>query len=121
VLLGLVVGKPVGVLAASYLGTRLGFPLPRGLDRRQMAGLGAAAGIGFTVSIFISGLAFDDPALIDEAKIGILAASLVAAALALALLTVGRRGAVARQQPDGPAPDPVFDDELELGDAPTRA
>ena len=91
VVLGLVVGKPLGVLAASYLGTRLGFPLPSGLDRRQMAGLGAAAGIGFTVSIFISGLAFDDPALVDEAKIGILAASLVAAALALLLLTLGRR------------------------------
>jgi Na+:H+ antiporter, NhaA family len=94
VVLGLVFGKPIGVVLFTWLAGRLGFPLPRGLDRRQMIGLGTAAGIGFTVSIFISGLAFDDPVLIDDAKIGILVASATAAVLASIVLSTARRQAV---------------------------
>jgi NhaA family Na+:H+ antiporter len=55
--------------------------------------MGLAAGIGFTVSIFVAGLAFEDPAIIDLAKIGILMASLIAAVAALLLLRYGKRAA----------------------------
>jgi NhaA family Na+:H+ antiporter len=80
VVLGLVVGKFVGITGAVSLATKLRVAsLPAGLTLRHVAGVAALAGIGFTVSLFISGLAFDDPALDAEAKIGILVASVVAA------------------------------------------
>ncbi len=86
IVFGLVVGKPVGVVSFTWLATRLGFRLPSGVSWRQFIGLGIAAGIGFTVSIFISGLAYDDGALVQQAKLGILLASLVAALIALLVL-----------------------------------
>ena len=58
----------------------------------QVIGVTAVAGIGFTVSLFISGLAFDDPKAVSEAKIGILAASIVAAALGAAILRRSQTG-----------------------------
>lgn len=76
VILGLVVGKPVGILLACLLMVKLKFAtLPTNAGVGHMVGVGMLAGIGFTVSLFIAGLAFDDPGLADEAKIGILAAS----------------------------------------------
>jgi len=76
---GLALGKPVGILLACFLAVRLGLAdLPRGLGYRQMLGAGLVAGIGFTVSLFITNLAFDDARMVDEAKLGILAASTVA-------------------------------------------
>ncbi len=76
VVMGLVVGKPIGVLAAAWLAVRLGLAeFPRGVSASHMVGIGLLAGIGFTVSLFVNGLAFDDPALLDEGKVGILAAS----------------------------------------------
>ncbi len=82
VIVGLVVGKPLGVMAASFLVIRSGVAkLPRGVGWLEMAGVGLLAGVGFTVSIFISGLAFGDPLLVDEAKVGILAASITAGIL----------------------------------------
>ena len=87
VLLGLVVGKLVGITAASWLATRLGFArLPSGVDWRHMVGAAAVAGIGFTVSLFITGLAFDDGQLVSDAKMGILLASLFAGVLGAGLL-----------------------------------
>ena len=87
VAVGLVVGKVVGVAGATALATRAGIGrLPGEVGGRQVVGLGAVAGIGFTVSIFIAGLAFDDPAQIDEAKVGILVASALAAALGAVIL-----------------------------------
>jgi NhaA family Na+:H+ antiporter len=81
VALGLVVGKPVGILAACYLAVRAGFAeLPSNTGYRHLVGIGLVAGIGFTVSLFITGLAFDHELLVDEAKIGILAASFLAGA-----------------------------------------
>jgi NhaA family Na+:H+ antiporter len=91
VIVGLVVGKPIGVVLFTWIATRFGFVLPRGMSWGQFVGLGLAAGIGFTVSIFITGLAFTDPAVIDEAKIGILAASAIAAVLALVVLRASAR------------------------------
>jgi Na+:H+ antiporter, NhaA family len=79
VVLGLVAGKVIGIVTATYLAVRLGLgDLPRGATWRHIIGLGLLAGIGFTVALFIAGLAFDDTQRIDEARIGILTASTIA-------------------------------------------
>jgi NhaA family Na+:H+ antiporter len=88
VALGLVVGKPVGVVSASLLAVRLGWAeLPAGLDRRALLAAGVLAGVGFTMAIFISGLAFgeSDPAHQAVAKAAILAASLVSGVVGFVL------------------------------------
>ena len=80
-LLGLVVGKPIGVVAASLLAVRLGWAaLPDGLGRQGIIAAGVLAGVGFTMAIFITGLAFGetDPAHTAIAKAAILGASLIA-------------------------------------------
>ena len=85
---GLVVGKLVGI-SASILGglrARIG-ALPDGVERSAIWGVAAIGGIGFTVSLFIAGLAFDDPVLQDEAKVGIFAGSIAGGLLGAALLT----------------------------------
>jgi NhaA family Na+:H+ antiporter len=79
VALGLVVGKLVGVTAGAYLAVRLRIgALPPEVSWHQIAGAAGLAGIGFTVSLFITDLAFDDPSLQAASKIGILGASLAA-------------------------------------------
>jgi NhaA family Na+:H+ antiporter len=87
---GLVLGKPLGVVLVSFLAVRLGVATkPASLDWGLIAAGGALTGIGFTMAVFIAELAFAD-ALLNSAKLGILAASIVAAAiglLALAWLT----------------------------------
>lgn len=84
---GLVVGKPIGVVLATRLATRSGIAdVPEGATRRQVLGIGAAAGIGFTVALFITELAFTDPAQQSNAKLAILIASVLAAAVSIALL-----------------------------------
>jgi NhaA family Na+:H+ antiporter len=89
---GLVVGKFVGILGASTLAvrTRLG-ALPPGTGLHHIAGVAVLGGIGFTVSLFITDLAFRGE-MIDDAKIGVLAASAVAAVLGLIVLRVVLRG-----------------------------
>jgi len=89
IVLGLVVGKPLGIALFAWVATRFGFSLPDGVRWPQFIGMGFAAGIGFTVSIFVAGLAFESYAITDLAKIGILVASLVAAIAALLLLRLG--------------------------------
>ena len=87
VVLGLVLGKLVGVTSFAWLAVRSGLArLPEGLAWRHLVGMAGLAGIGFTVSIFVAGLAYDVPALQDEAKLGVLAASLLAAAVGVAIL-----------------------------------
>lgn len=82
VALGLVVGKTVGVCGAALLAIRLGIAVrPRGATNLHMLGIAMAAGIGFTVALFVTGLAFDEPTFTDQAKVGILLASAVAAVL----------------------------------------
>jgi Na+:H+ antiporter, NhaA family len=79
VILGLVVGKPVGIIALTWLAVRLRLAdLPTGVTWRHIIGVGALGGIGFTVSIFIAGLAFDGGVLPTEAKLAILVASVIA-------------------------------------------
>jgi NhaA family Na+:H+ antiporter len=80
--LGLLVGKVVGVSTFTWLAVRLGWGrLPRLIGWRHVIGLSAVAGIGFTVALFIAGLAFTDPALADQAKLGIFAGSLLAGSI----------------------------------------
>ena len=87
VLLGLVVGKTAGISIAAWLATRFGVAeLPEDVAWRQLVGAAALGGIGFTVSLFISGLAFDGVAITREAKIGVIASSIIAAILGSALL-----------------------------------
>ena len=83
VLVGLVVGKPVGLVAATWLAVRLGATRPAGVTWRGVAAIGLVAGIGFTVALFVGDLAYAglDPALLHHAKVGILAAFAVAAPL----------------------------------------
>jgi NhaA family Na+:H+ antiporter len=93
IMLGLLVGKPVGIFTASYVAVRLGLAtLPANTTWGQVSSVGMVAGVGFTVSLFITNLAFDDVALIDEAKIAILAGSaLVGIAGMVTLSAVLRR------------------------------
>lgn len=77
IVFGLVVGKPIGVLAASALVVRLGWAvLPRGVTWSGIAVVGMAAGIGFTMAVFIANLAFG-PDLLGAAKLAILGASVL--------------------------------------------
>jgi len=87
VVVGLVVGKLVGISLATWIAVRTGLSrLPRGASWTHVVGLAAIAGIGFTVSLFITGLAFDDPVVIADAKLGILAASSIAAIIGTLVL-----------------------------------
>ncbi|HJR27051.1 MAG TPA: Na+/H+ antiporter NhaA [Acidimicrobiales bacterium] len=91
VVVGLVVGKVVGITAATWLATRMRLAeLPPGVTWHHIFGAATLAGIGFTVSLFITGLAFDDPRLVDEARIGILAASVLASVVGALVLRRAR-------------------------------
>jgi NhaA family Na+:H+ antiporter len=80
--LGLVLGKPVGIVAAAVAMRRLGWArFPQGMDLRAMLGLGALCGIGFTMSLFIASLAYDERLRYDESVLGILGASVLSAVL----------------------------------------
>lgn len=85
--LGLVIGKPLGILLFSFIAVRLGLcNLPDDLSWRSIFGVGLLGGIGFTMSIFITLLAFEDEALINNAKLAILFSSLVAGLLGYFIL-----------------------------------
>jgi NhaA family Na+:H+ antiporter len=93
IMAGLVMGKPVGIVGASALAVRFGWAsLPSGTGWRGMIGGGFLAGIGFTMALFIAGLALEGPSL-DTAKVGILGASFVAAVIGMLMLTLGGRAA----------------------------
>ncbi|MBS2017475.1 MAG: Na+/H+ antiporter NhaA [Deltaproteobacteria bacterium] len=84
--LGLLVGKPVGVLAISWLTLRLRLAtLPIGLSTRHLVVLGVVAGVGFTMALFVAQLAFSSPPLLAAAKLGVLVASGAAAVVGLVL------------------------------------
>ena len=79
VAMGLVLGKPIGVLLSSFLMVRLaGARLGEGVTWRHMTGAGILAGIGFTMSLFVNELAFDVDDLHQAAKLGVLVGSLLA-------------------------------------------
>lgn len=93
VMLGLVVGKVTGVTGFAWLAVRLGWAaLPGGVAWRHITGAGLIGGVGFTVSLFITGLAFTEIRLVEEAKVGVLAASLMAALGGYLFLLLANRG-----------------------------
>jgi NhaA family Na+:H+ antiporter len=78
VICGLALGKPIGIVAFSWLATRTRVAaMPAGANWRQIFGVGLLAGIGFTMSLFIANLAFGDAPLLETAKVGIMGASVV--------------------------------------------
>jgi len=98
VLLGLVVGKPVGVLGTVALATRwTRLRLPHGLRPADLVGVGLLAGVGFTVSLLVAQLAFADEALTDAATLAVFTGSLLSALTAAAVLH--RRGGTAVSPP----------------------
>jgi NhaA family Na+:H+ antiporter len=104
VIAGLVVGKVVGVAGAGALAIRFGIGRrPAGTNGLHLLGVGLVAGIGFTMSIFVTLLAFDSPQLIDESKIGVFGASIVAAALGLTTLWFAAQRATPRSAEVGPS------------------
>jgi NhaA family Na+:H+ antiporter len=92
VVLGLVLGKPCGIVLAALVAMKLKIAeLPEGMQWRELLLLGVLGGIGFTMSIFIASLAFVEPALLTAAKFGVLVGSALAGTLALILGNVRRR------------------------------
>ncbi|HEX8322702.1 MAG TPA: Na+/H+ antiporter NhaA [Tepidisphaeraceae bacterium] len=100
VLGGLLVGKPVGILLASWLAIRSGLgAMPLGASRLQIIGVGALCGIGFTMSLFVANLAFPgDTATLSAAKVGILVASILSGVLGGALIAMSGRRTVGQDQ-----------------------
>ena len=91
ILLGLVIGKPAGIVFFSWLAVRLGIAsIPRDIGWLQIIGASLLGGIGFTMSIFITGLAFVDESLIAQSKLAILIASLAAGGIGFLIIRFGR-------------------------------
>ncbi|NNL90347.1 MAG: Na+/H+ antiporter NhaA, partial [Marinicaulis sp.] len=89
--LGLFIGKPLGVMSMAALAIKLGVAkMPDGMSWRHLAGVAWLTGVGFTMSLFIGGLAFDEAALINEVRLGVLAGSLASAAAACMILANAR-------------------------------
>jgi NhaA family Na+:H+ antiporter len=91
--IGLVVGKPLGILVASWVAVRIRVAdLPEGIGWRHVLGAGILGGIGFTVSLFMTRLALEPEQQIVNAKLGIFAASIVSGLVGVGFLwLVGRR------------------------------
>ena len=90
ILAGLLFGKPLGIMMAALIAVRRGIArLPQAVNWRSLLGYGFLAGIGFTMSLFIAMLAFDDTALVYAAKRGIIAASLFAGVAGAVMLRAG--------------------------------
>jgi Na+:H+ antiporter, NhaA family len=130
VILGLLIGKPLGITGFSWLAVRFGIAaLPGGVTWRALAGAGVLGGIGFTMALFIAGLAFQGSVLLDAAKLGVLSASAVAGVAGWLLL---RRQTLTADRPATPQsgdgrdaarsarPD-AADSELGTGDVPEDA
>ena len=89
IFLGLVVGKPVGILVTTIAASKLKVAdFPQGANKSLLAATGSAAGIGFTVAIFIAQLAFEDPALQELAIIAVIFASVISACISAFLFRV---------------------------------
>lgn len=92
IIVGLIFGKVVGIVGASWLMVRLRYAdLPKGSSWGHMIGIGLLAGIGFTVSIFVTELAFDSEHLITISKLSILVASAISGCLSLVVLAYKKR------------------------------
>lgn len=106
--LGLVLGKQIGIVGFAWIGVRAGLAkLPENVGWRKIHGLSMLAAIGFTMSLFIGNLAFEDPALVDAVKLGVLSGSLIAAVAGFLML----RAAL---------PDEAVDGQTDAQAAPTE-
>ncbi|MCB0353114.1 MAG: Na+/H+ antiporter NhaA [Bdellovibrionales bacterium] len=78
VFMALAIGKTLGIFTFSTVGTKLGFPLPEGMDWKSLLTAGCVAGLGLTVALFVAGVAFTDPTLQGAAKMGALFSAFIA-------------------------------------------
>ncbi|HHT03802.1 MAG TPA: Na+/H+ antiporter NhaA [Bacteroidales bacterium] len=92
IILGLLLGKPIGIFLFSWFGVKAKFfKLPSNINLKHILSVGFLGGIGFTMSIFITLLAFNQPEIQNNAKIAILIASVTAAIISLVLLSISLR------------------------------
>ena len=87
-MLGLIIGKPLGVVGAAFIAVKLGAQLPSRVSWLMMIGTGCLAGIGFTMAVFISMLSYTDASLTDLAKSSILIASGLSALIGYSVLAL---------------------------------
>lgn len=100
VAIGLLAGNPLGVVAMTWLAVRIGLgELPSSVTWWHILGTGFLAGIGFTVAIFVAGIAFTDPEQVDQAKMGIFGASVIAGLTGYLVLRTAGSGTADRKQP----------------------
>ena len=97
---GLVVGKQIGVFGVTLAMVRFGWArLPHGANWMQVYGIACLAGIGFTMSLFIGSLSFDDPELMNAVRLGVLSGSAISAVLGYAALMLSTRPQDAESEP----------------------
>ncbi|NLT06682.1 MAG: Na+/H+ antiporter NhaA [Solirubrobacterales bacterium] len=102
IVLGLVVGKLVGIAGTILLLVRFGIgTIPAAIRTVHVWGMAGVAGIGFTVSLFITQLAYEDPGIVDAAKLGVFAGSILSAAVGAAILISAGRRRVSTPAPEG--------------------
>jgi NhaA family Na+:H+ antiporter len=100
VALGLLAGKPVGITLFAWIAVRLRLAeLPSGVDWRSLFGAALLAGIGFTMALFVTALAFDDPAHAAASKAGVMLGSLLATLLGISVLALALPRADRRSSP----------------------
>jgi NhaA family Na+:H+ antiporter len=93
IVLGLLIGKPIGITLFAWLSVMFGWSvLPKRVSWRHIVGVGFLGGIGFTMSLFVADLAFRGSVLVEEAKLGILAGSLLAGLVGVLLIGRVRPG-----------------------------
>lgn len=101
IMAGLIIGKPLGIWLFSFIGVGLGIcALPNDLKWKNIFGAGLLGGIGFTMSIFITLLAFDDETTVTNSKIAILLASAIAGLIGLIWLKMTLKNTIAENQED---------------------
>ena len=89
IIAGLCIGKPFGIFLCTFLAAKVGWStLPGDVSWKQILGAGMLAGIGFTMSIFIALLAFNDPLIIDTAKVAILCGSVLSCLTGVTMLFI---------------------------------
>ncbi|MGH1577552.1 Na+/H+ antiporter NhaA [Planktotalea sp.] len=87
--LGLILGKQIGVLGLTLITVKLGFAkLPHGASWLHIYGIACLAGVGFTMSLFIGGLSFDDPAMMNQVRLGVLSGSILSGLIGYTALMI---------------------------------
>ncbi len=105
ILIALVVGKTVGVTLCGWVGTKLGFPLPAGMNFKELVMAGFIAALGLTVALFVAGAAFVDPVMQGEAKMGALFSGFVG----VAAIFIGKALGVGRKADSSASKSEVSD------------